>query len=121
MWIEINVNKSFKTQVSIKDVLDELNATFLTQFEKSDEAMRLLRSCLVCLKEMPDSIVELLTTADRNIISKGLIYQADRYAGRRVYAHQTVSCSQCGGDFGPGDHGFSHCENHAHLTRIHQK
>lgn len=24
-----------------------------------------------------------------------------------------VSCSQCGQTFGPGDHGFSHCENHA--------
>lgn len=27
-----------------------------------------------------------------------------------------VSCSQCGQDFGPGDHGFSHCENHRGLT-----
>lgn len=27
-------------------------------------------------------------------------------------------CSQCGGEFGPGDHGFSHCENHRHLRRI---
>ena len=24
-----------------------------------------------------------------------------------------VSCSQCGNDFGPGDHGFSHCQDHA--------
>ena len=24
-------------------------------------------------------------------------------------------CSQCGGEFGPGDHGFSHCENHGHV------
>lgn len=23
-----------------------------------------------------------------------------------------VYCSQCGADFGPGDHGYSHCENH---------
>lgn len=23
-----------------------------------------------------------------------------------------VSCSQCGQEFGPGDHGFSHCANH---------
>ena len=23
-----------------------------------------------------------------------------------------VSCSQCQRSFGPGDHGFSHCENH---------
>lgn len=24
-----------------------------------------------------------------------------------------VFCSNCGGAFGPGDHGFSHCEDHA--------
>ena len=23
-----------------------------------------------------------------------------------------VWCSNCGRDFGPGDHGFSHCESH---------
>lgn len=27
-----------------------------------------------------------------------------------------VYCSNCGREFGPGDHGFSHCENHKHLT-----
>ena len=26
--------------------------------------------------------------------------------------YENVSCSQCGRDFGPGDSGFSHCENH---------
>ena len=31
---------------------------------------------------------------------------------------KNVGCSQCGEDFGPGDHGFSHCENHKHLTAI---
>lgn len=25
---------------------------------------------------------------------------------------ENVSCSQCGHDFGPGDHGYSHCEDH---------
>lgn len=24
-----------------------------------------------------------------------------------------TSCSQCGSGFGPGDHGFSHCQDHA--------
>lgn len=28
----------------------------------------------------------------------------------------SVYCSQCGCNFGPGDHGFSHCEDHAHLV-----
>lgn len=26
-------------------------------------------------------------------------------------------CSNCGGEFGPGDHGFSHCENHPGYRR----
>lgn len=26
--------------------------------------------------------------------------------------HQVTSCSQCGRDFGPGDAGYSHCEDH---------
>lgn len=25
---------------------------------------------------------------------------------------ENVSCSQCGRDFGPGEHGFSHCSDH---------
>lgn len=29
---------------------------------------------------------------------------------------ENVSCSSCGEDFGPGDHGFSHCENHREET-----
>lgn len=24
-----------------------------------------------------------------------------------------TSCSQCGGEFGPGDQGYSHCSDHA--------
>lgn len=27
-----------------------------------------------------------------------------------------TSCSSCGLSFGPGDHGYSHCEHHAHLV-----
>lgn len=29
--------------------------------------------------------------------------------------YANVSCSNCGREFGPGDHGFSHCENHANM------
>ena len=25
---------------------------------------------------------------------------------------QNVSCSHCGQEFGPGDHGYSHCDDH---------
>ena len=29
-----------------------------------------------------------------------------------------VSCSQCGGEFGPRDSGFSHCEDHKGLKNL---
>lgn len=29
------------------------------------------------------------------------------------YKFPITHCSQCGGEFGPGDHGYSHCEDHA--------
>lgn len=42
-------------------------------------------------------------------------YEAQAQAAR----FPEVSCSQCGGSFGPGDSGFSRCSEHASpLTRI---
>ena len=35
-----------------------------------------------------------------------------------AYRFLNVTCSQCGGEFGPADHEFSHCENHKHLPRL---
>lgn len=35
---------------------------------------------------------------------------------RHTKRHDNVYCSSCGGNFGPGDHGFSHCEDHADLV-----
>jgi len=33
----------------------------------------------------------------------------------KTYKFPDVYCSNCGQAFGPGDNGFSHCENHAGL------
>lgn len=40
--------------------------------------------------------------------------------GKRHHAYKygETFCSQCGGEFGPGNEGFSHCENHKHLPRL---
>jgi len=35
--------------------------------------------------------------------------------GERKPRFENVYCSACGCEFGPGDHGFSHCEHHANL------
>ncbi len=34
------------------------------------------------------------------------------------FTFQRTFCSNCGGEFGPNDHGYSHCENHEHLGRM---
>lgn len=34
------------------------------------------------------------------------------------YKYPKTFCSQCGGEFGPGNNGFSHCESHRHIPRI---
>ncbi len=36
----------------------------------------------------------------------------DAPQGETTFKFENVSCSECGQEFGPGDHGFSHCENH---------
>lgn len=48
--------------------------------------------------------------------------QPEPHALQAIYGSRTkfqsVSCSQCGQSFGPGDHGFSHCKNHEHLKPV---
>ncbi len=34
------------------------------------------------------------------------------------FTFQRTFCSNCGGEFGPNDHGYSHCDNHRHVARI---
>jgi len=38
---------------------------------------------------------------------------AEWEALKPTHKFASVSCSNCGQQFGPGDHGYSHCENHA--------
>ena len=47
-------------------------------------------------------------------------YDLDEVLSRLTYRylHHNVSCSSCGNDFGPGDHGFSHCESHKGMQPI---
>lgn len=40
-------------------------------------------------------------------------YQREALVDERIAARfKSVSCSQCGQSFGPGDCGFSHCADH---------
>ena len=37
---------------------------------------------------------------------------------KKTPRYQMVYCSQCGEGFGPGDHGFSHCESHKGMKPV---
>ncbi len=41
--------------------------------------------------------------------------RADVQADRPKF--EKTSCSQCGQEFGPGDHGYSHCDGHRRSRR----
>lgn len=41
----------------------------------------------------------------------------DAIQPKKLPRFENVACSQCGGTFGPGEHGFSHCENHQGMSR----
>ncbi len=61
-------------------------------------------------------------------IKKGISVQDhESYKARRIkdvirerdkQKFTNVWCSNCGKDFGPGDHGFSHCDSHNGLRAI---
>ena len=40
----------------------------------------------------------------------------DKRRGLKV-EFENVSCSQCGNDFGLGEHGYSHCSDHAQKSK----
>jgi len=39
----------------------------------------------------------------------------------RKYKFEKTTCSQCGRSFGPGDSGYSHCEDHAQVKSMANK
>lgn len=57
--------------------------------------------------------------ADQTIADvKARVVEWRRARQAKAPKFQRTHCSQCGGEFGPGDHGFSHCSDHSHLKEI---
>lgn len=66
--------------------------------------------CVVVEHDWPEYEPVWVMLEQRIDAHKESIYRGDEPRFTNVY------CSNCGQEFGPGDHGFSHCENHAHLV-----
>jgi|688.fasta_scaffold00370_84 hypothetical protein len=61
-----------------------------------------------------DSHVDADTPTGRAIIAaRAAVSKAEGFAKPRF---ENVFCSQCGGEFGPGNSGYSHCEDHRKAT-----
>lgn len=56
--------------------------------------------------------IDLALLADANIRSQKAT-MLERHVAPPKFAK--TYCSQCGGEFGPGDHGYSHCTDHKGL------
>ena len=47
-----------------------------------------------------------------NSAALGAMAEAQAYCASDSPRFYDVSCSQCGRAFGPGNHGYSHCDDH---------
>lgn len=92
--------KQFNAKVTDADILAEMEKRW---YPPRDAGNSLLQ------RVYPDQVV----AAFRALLAASLAQQP---AIERTRRFRNVSCSQCGRCFGPGDHGFSHCENHSHLV-----
>lgn len=86
-----------------------------------DRAAKITAETERLITEEPDEVTALRSTAWQLTVAENEILKRSNPIERRVRARTStlkfanVFCSQCGQEFGPGDHGFSHCENHKGL------
>jgi hypothetical protein len=79
MWIDVNINECVKVEVSIMQVLDEINGNLRTPADKAVDALRLMNSCLLCLKNIPDAFIGSFTDSQRDLIIEILTTESQRY------------------------------------------
>jgi|GEM_PF-4546034 len=81
----------------------------------------------ICVHQPIDAYERAVIAANRRLASLNIVrtdYRGERDGMQRFRAavermaprFTETCCSQCGAEFGAGDSGFSHCEDHEHLT-----
>jgi hypothetical protein len=91
--------------------------------ERLENLEEFQKSIVTLMGNFPDDMADF----DEQALYRHLS-DAHQYADIQIHQHKlalgiamkfpNVGCSNCGGEFGRGDSGFSHCENHKHLVRI---
>ena len=56
-----------------------------------------------------EEVLEKVNSCIRELLRETHAKAKDGIHGARF---EKTYCSQCGGEFGPGDHGYSHCTDH---------
>lgn len=83
------------------------NAAFIAEIQK------LRQATVQQLEELPQGHPDRASLQGRRDAFDEVFIFLGLFVGSRF---PQVFCSACGECFGPGDNGFSHCENHAGLT-----
>ena len=73
---------------------------------------RYIEESQIEITTLRDELAEAVRTIDRLTKER----DARPASGSTSHRFRNVYCSACGGDFGPGDEGFSHCVDHIEQT-----
>lgn len=96
----------------VKELTDTERMDFLDEY------------CLVVsVKPASQVTIRRVTVTCDDVVGKGETWReavddaAARIAEENGFKFMKTFCSHCGGEFGPGNHGFSRCEDHRTLRR----
>jgi hypothetical protein len=103
----VELQKHFGTLDDALRVPAEAQRTY-KRLLSSREAMKLLAQIEMCGLCLVDKPKEFKPPCGQGCSEPG----QDGCCMRHPFKFDNVFCSNCGRTFGPGDHGFSHCENH---------
>lgn len=114
-WGNGNEEVAISTRFTLSDALNSaIDMHEMPAYDKAIDAdakpmFDAMRAELVAMIERIDALIFATPNAG-DTAHECVVAIRERAALNPRFAN--VSCSQCGRDFGPGDHGFSHCENH---------
>ena len=101
----------------------DLNGLKIQGYRVVSDDMDMPQTVLPGIEEAIDFVRVGLADSERlEILANVAASVSDEIKAKKVaspYQFPQVSCSNCGGAFGPWDHGFSHCENHERAQKEH--